>query len=68
MPVAVPVTSSRDTCLNDHWRDNDLEETENIHVDEDIEDDEQSIEQNVKETTDEMDTDLVDVNIKAGQY
>ena len=58
VPVEVPVTSSRDTCLNDHRRDDDLEETENI--DEDIEDDEQSIEQNVTETTGEMDTDLVE--------
>ena len=46
------------TCLNDHLRDDDLEETENI--DEDIEDDEQSIEQDVTETNDEMDTDLVE--------
>ena len=58
VPVAVPVTSSRDTCLNDLRRDDDLEETKNI--DEDIEDDEQLIEQNVTETTDEMDTDLVE--------
>ena len=39
-------------------QDDDLEETENI--DEDIEDDEQLIEQDVTETTDEMDTKLVE--------
>ena len=45
------------TQLNDHQRDDDLEETENM--DEDNEDDEQSIEQDVTETTNKMDTELV---------
>ena len=45
------------TKLNDHQQD-DLEETENI--DDDLEDDEQLIEQDVTETTDEMDSELVE--------
>ena len=48
-------SNEQHTCLNDYQRDDDLEEIENID-----EDDEQSIEQDVTETTDEMDTDLVE--------
>ena len=51
-------SNEQHTQLNDHQRDDDLEETENM--DENIEDDEQSIEHDVTETTDEMDTELVE--------
>ena len=50
--------SSKEQHTQHHWQDDDLEETENM--DEDIEYYEQSIEQDVTETTDEMDTELVE--------